>query len=71
MALDQKTGATIWKTDRPNKTRSYCTPLLRELDGKMQMTLSGSPPVAPYDPHTRQQIRVIDGPTPPLVPPTC
>ena len=24
VALDQKTGATIWKTDRPNKTRSYC-----------------------------------------------
>ena len=63
VALDQKTGATIWKTDRPNKTRSYCTPLLREIDGKMQMILSGSLSVASYDPDTGKQIWVIDGPT--------
>jgi outer membrane protein assembly factor BamB len=63
VAIDQKTGATIWKTDRPNKTRSYCTPILREIDGKRQMILSGSLSVASYDPDTGKQIWVIDGPT--------
>ena len=63
VALDQKTGATIWKTDRPNKTRSYCTPILREIDGKTQMILSGSLSVASYDPDSGEQIWVIDGPT--------
>ncbi len=63
VALDQETGKTIWKTDRPNKTRSYCTPLLREIGGKMQMILSGSLSVAAYDPDTGAQIWVMDGPT--------
>lgn len=63
VALDQETGKTIWKTDRPNKTRSYCTPILREIDGKTQMILSGSLSVASYDPDTGKQIWVIDGPT--------
>ncbi|MCB1203135.1 MAG: PQQ-like beta-propeller repeat protein [Verrucomicrobiae bacterium] len=63
VALDQETGAPLWKTDRPNKTRSYCTPLFREIDGKMQMILSGSLSVASYDPDTGKQIWVIDGPT--------
>ena len=63
VALDQESGKTIWKTDRPNKTRSYCTPILREIDGKTQMILSGSLSVASYDPDTGAQIWVIDGPT--------
>lgn len=63
VALDQKTGAGIWKTDRPNKTRSYCTPILREIGGKTQMILSGSLSVAAYDPDTGEQIWLIDGPT--------
>ncbi len=63
VALDQGTGKTIWKTDRPNKTRSYCTPIIREIDGRTQMILSGSLSVASYDPDTGDQHWVIDGPT--------
>jgi outer membrane protein assembly factor BamB len=63
VALDQKTGEQIWKTDRPNKTRSYCTPIFREIDGRTQMILSGSLSVASYDPDTGKQIWIIDGPT--------
>ncbi len=63
VALDQATGETVWKTDRPNKTRSYCTPILREIDGRVQMILSGSLSVASYDPDTGEQIWLIDGPT--------
>ncbi|MEK6234916.1 MAG: PQQ-like beta-propeller repeat protein, partial [Planctomycetales bacterium] len=34
VALDRKTGETRWKTMREYKTRSYCTPIIREIDGR-------------------------------------
>jgi len=63
VALDQKSGETIWKTERPNKLRSYCTPIIREIDGRTQLILSGSESVASYDPENGTQHWVIDGPT--------
>lgn len=63
VALDQTTGKTIWKTNRPNKTRSYCTPLIRVIDGQPQMILSGSLSVASYDPDTGASLWTMKGPT--------
>ncbi len=63
VALDRKTGETVWKTDRPNKKRSYCTPIIRHIDGRNQMILSGSMSVASYDPDTGEQHWCLDGPT--------
>ena len=62
-ALDRTTGETIWKTPRPNETRSYCPPIIRHIDGRNQMILSGSLCVASYDPDTGKQHWIIDGPT--------
>ena len=63
VALDRKSGRTLWKTPRENKTRSYCVPLLRELAGRPQMILSGDKCVASYDPNNGTRHWVIDGPT--------
>ena len=63
VALDKVTGKIVWKTERPNNTRSYCTPLLRNIDGRNQMILSGSLCVASYDPDTGKQHWISDGPT--------
>jgi outer membrane protein assembly factor BamB len=63
VALDRASGKTIWKVSRENKTRSYSTPLIREIDGRTQMILSGSKCVASYDPHDGKQHWIIDGPT--------
>ncbi len=63
VALDKETGATSWKVDRDHKTRSYVTPLIREIDGRTQMVLSGSSHVASYDPETGEQHWKVDGPT--------
>lgn len=63
VALDRMTGKEIWKTPRPNKTRSYCTPLLRTIDGRNQLILSGSKSVTSYDPDTGKELWIIDGPT--------
>src|SRR5436190_15716877 len=63
VALDRHSGRTIWKTSRENRTRSYCTPIIRDIDGRTQMVLSGSKCVASYDPHDGSRHWIIDGPT--------
>jgi hypothetical protein len=63
VALDKKTGKERWRTARPNKTRSYCTPLIVDAAGKKQLVLTGSKCVASYDPDNGKQHWIIDGPT--------
>jgi len=63
VALDRQNGRTVWKTPRENKTRSYSTPIIRQIDGRTQMILSGSKSVASYDPRTGKRHWIIDGPT--------
>jgi outer membrane protein assembly factor BamB len=63
VALQRESGKQVWKTDRPNQTRSYVTPLIRDIDGRTQMVLSGSKCVSSYDPRTGKQLWYMDGPT--------
>jgi outer membrane protein assembly factor BamB len=66
VALDKATGKEVWRTDRPNRTRSYCTPLLIESPAKpgvTQLILSGSQCVASYDAATGKRLWQLDGPT--------
>jgi outer membrane protein assembly factor BamB len=68
VALEQLTGEERWRIDRPNRTRSYCDPIIVDApDGdrgtRRQMVLTGSKSVASYDPDTGRQWWVIDGPT--------
>ena len=63
VALDRATGKTLWKTPRENKTRSYCTPIIRKIGGRTQLMLSGSKCVASYDPRDGSRQWIIDGPT--------
>lgn len=63
VALDRKTGKELWRIDRPNKTRSYTVPLIRDIDGRTQMILTGSKCTASYDPRTGKELWLMDGPT--------
>ncbi len=63
VALDRDTGKTVWKRARVNNTRSYCAPIIREIDGRTQMILSGTKCVASYDPNDGSRHWIIDGPT--------
>lgn len=63
VALNRETGVTAWKTPRENRTRSYCTPIIRDIGGRTQMILSGSKCVASYDPRTGERHWIFDGPT--------
>jgi outer membrane protein assembly factor BamB len=63
VALRRDDGQVVWKTRRENNTRSYVTPLIREIDGRTQLVLSGNRCVASYDPHDGSRHWIIDGPT--------
>jgi outer membrane protein assembly factor BamB len=61
--LDKKTGETVWKTPRPNRVRSFSTPLYIKVNERPQMVLAGSQSVAGFDPHTGKQLWVADSQT--------
>ena len=63
IALDRATGETRWKTSREYRTRSYVTPLIREIGGRHQMVLSGSLCVAGFDPTSGERLWKVEGPT--------
>jgi outer membrane protein assembly factor BamB len=63
VGLERASGKERWRISRPNNTRSYVTPIIREIDGRMQMILSGSKCVASYDPRSGEQHWIMDGPT--------
>jgi outer membrane protein assembly factor BamB len=66
VALDTKTGVEKWRADRPNKTRSYCTPIIipdPKRKGLSQLVLSGSKCVTGYDADTGKLLWINDGPT--------
>ena len=55
VALDKKTGEEKWRADRPNRTRSYCTPILIQSakhPDVTQLVLSGSKCVTGYNADT-------------------
>ena len=63
VALAKTDGHELYRIERPNKTRSYCVPLIREVAGKTQMVLSGTICVTSYNPDDGNLIWNMDGPT--------
>lgn len=61
MALDKRTGKTIWKTDRPEFLRGYCTPVVWEADGHKQVVVAGTLRVAGYDLESGKEIWTAGG----------
>ncbi len=63
VALEKTSGKERWRAERPNRTRSYCAPLVVEAGGRTQLVLSGSKCVTGYDPASGKLLWIIDGPT--------
>ncbi len=61
-ALDKSTGKTLWKQSRPHGIRSYCTPLIREVNGRTQMVIAGSQSIISYDPRSGSEYWRVEGP---------
>ncbi|MFO0936304.1 MAG: PQQ-binding-like beta-propeller repeat protein [Gemmataceae bacterium] len=59
VALNATTGKIAWRTPRaasPKRPFSFCTPLIVELDGKLQLISQGSDVVMSLDPKTGNEI---------------
>ncbi len=73
VALDQQTGETVWKTPRPDASRSYSTPVIWDDRDTQQIVVAGSLQLAGYDLATGKKLwwvnrlsRIVD-PTPNVV----
>lgn len=62
-ALDRETGTIVWKRPREHQTRSYVTPIVRDINGRRQLVFSGSKCIVSLDPATGQTHWTINGPT--------
>jgi outer membrane protein assembly factor BamB len=63
VALSRADGKEAWRVAREHRTRSYVTPIIRQIQGRTQMLLSGSKCVTSYDPRTGGLHWIMDGPT--------
>jgi outer membrane protein assembly factor BamB len=60
-AFDKRTGKEVWRTDRSEFLRGYCTPVLWEVDGKKQVVVAGTLRVVGYDLATGKEIWTVRG----------
>jgi len=60
-AIDKKTGKTVWKTDRSEFLRGYCTPVIWSVEGKKQIVIAGTLRVAGYDLATGKELWTVRG----------
>lgn len=63
VALKKQSGELAWKSPRANNTRSYVTPIIRDVAGRTQMVLSGDKSIVSLDPNNGSTHWSIDGPT--------
>ena len=59
LALDNTSGETVWETIRDAKI-SWASPVLAEVDGKMQLILTSDPIVAGYNIETGEELWKVD-----------
>jgi outer membrane protein assembly factor BamB len=61
LALDQRTGETIWKTPRDEASRSYSSPIILDRNGKKEILIAGSLQLSSYDPATGKKLWWYNG----------
>ena len=61
MAIDKRSGKTIWKTDRSDYLRGFCTPVLWDVAGQRQIVVAGTLRVAGDDLKTGKEIWTAHG----------
>ncbi len=49
MAVEKRTGKTVWKTDRSEFLRGFATPVIWDIAGRKQVVVAGTLRVAGYD----------------------
>lgn len=60
-ALDKRTGETIWRTDRSEFPRNYCTPVVWEANGRKQLVMAATLRIVGYDYETGKELWTVRG----------
>ena len=61
MAIDKRTGKTVWRTDRSEFPRNYCTPAIVDVNGRKQIVVAGTLRVVGYDLQTGNEVWTVRG----------
>lgn len=61
MAIDKKSGNVIWKVDRSEFPRNYCTPIIWDNQGKKQIVIAATLRVVGYDFETGKEAWTVRG----------
>jgi outer membrane protein assembly factor BamB len=61
MAVDRRSGKTLWRTDRSEFPCSFCSPALWETGGRRQLVVAGSLRVAGYDVESGKEVWTVRG----------
>jgi outer membrane protein assembly factor BamB len=67
VALDKNTGEQVWRQDRDERT-SWTTPLIQEVDGKLQVIVAGTNATRSYDSESGDLIWEASGLTSNVIP---
>ena len=60
-AYDKQSGELLWKTDRSEFARNYCTPVLWEVGGRKQIVVAATLRVVGYDFETGRPLWTVRG----------
>ena len=61
LAVDKRTGETIWKTDRSEFPRNYCTPVIVQVGGQRQIVVAATLRVVGYDFASGEEVWTVRG----------
>ena len=61
LAVNKETGKTIWRTDRSEFPRNYCSPIVWEVEGKKQIVVAATLRVVGYDAQTGRELWTVRG----------
>jgi len=60
-SIDKRTGRTVWKTDRAEFPRNYCTPVIVTVAGRKQIIVAATLRVVAYDFETGKEVWTVRG----------
>src|SRR5208283_4789703 len=61
LAVDKRTGQTVWKVDRSEFPVGYATPVILEVNGKQQVVISASLRIVGYDLANGKELWTVHG----------
>ncbi|MCC6421063.1 MAG: PQQ-binding-like beta-propeller repeat protein [Gemmataceae bacterium] len=61
LAVEKRTGKTVWKTDRSEFLRGFCTPVIWDGGDRKQVVVAGTLRVAGYDLQTGKEVWTARG----------